>query len=149
MSDNILKLIPSSLTFIPGEDSKEKARASIKLLFPLASQVNFGQSDNPEFVDPGANLERIICPKCFAAINEFWWKKAMDKAYENKFMDLSVFVPCCNSKTSLNDLKYEWPAGFAQFSIEIVNPDRDILEEELHEVETILDTKLRRIWSHY
>ena len=80
---------------------------------------------------------------------ELIWKEAMDEAYKNKFMDLSVVVPCCNSKTSLNELKYEWPAGFAQFGIEIVNPNRDISGGELHSIEIILDTKLRKIWAHY
>jgi hypothetical protein len=73
----------------------------------------------------------------------------MDKASENKFTDLSVVVPCCGSKTSLNELRYEWPAGFAQFIIEIINPDRNISDEELLKIETILGSKLRKIWSHY
>jgi len=149
MFDSILKLIPSSHIYVPKEYSKQRAIASVDVLFPLADSIHFKQSDNPEFVDPGINLERIICPNCSTVIDETWWKEAIDKAYNNKFMDLSIVVPCCNSKTSLNELKYEWPAGFAKFSIEILNPIRDISDEELHDIETILKTKLRKIWGHY
>ena len=149
MSDSILKLIPSSHTYVPKEYSKQRAMASFDVLFPLADSIHFKQSDNPEFVDPGANLERINCPNCNSVIDETWWKEAMDEAYKNKFMDLSIVVPCCNSKTSLNELKYEWPAGFAKFSIEILIPIRDISDEELQHIETVLKTKLRKIWGHY
>jgi hypothetical protein len=149
MSDSFLKLIPSSPTYMPKEDSKQTAIESIEMFFPLADSVSFKQSSTPHFVDPGINLERINCPNCSSVIDELWWKEAMDEAYKNKFMNLSVVVPCCNSKTSLNELKYKWPAGFAQFGIEIVNPNRDISGGELHSLEIILDTKLRKIWAHY
>ena len=73
----------------------------------------------------------------------------MDKSYQNQFSDLDVIVPCCKSKVSLNELKYEMPVGFAQFSIEILNPNKDFSDEELQKLETILDTKVRIIWGHY
>lgn len=149
MSDNILKLIPASPSYMPKEDSKQKAIGAVEICFPLAGRVSFKQSGTPHFVDPGANLERIICPNCSLVIDEMWWKEAMDKAYQDKYTDLNVFVPCCRSKASLNELKYEWPAGFAKFSIEILNPTRDISDEELQDIETILETKLRKIWGHY
>ena len=73
----------------------------------------------------------------------------MDEAYRNKFIDLEIVVSCCKSNTYLNELRYEWPAGFARFSIEIVNPNRNFSDEELQGIETILDTKLRKILAHY
>lgn len=149
MSDSILKLIPNSPTFMPNEVSQRRAKVIIDMLFPLAKSVNFEQSNKPQFVDSGTNWESIICPNCVAIIDQMWWKEAMDTASEYKFMELDIVVPCCNSKTTLHDLIYEWPVGFAQFRIEIVNPNRHISEEELNEIETVLDTKLRRIWAHY
>ena len=149
MSDSILKLISSSHTYMPKEDSKQKAIRSVEMFFPLPSRVSFKQSDTPHFVDPGTNLERIICPNCSSVIDELWWKEAMDKAYQDKYIELNVIVPCCKSKASLNKLKYEWPAGFSKFSIEILNPTREITDEELQDIETILETNLRKIWGHY
>lgn len=73
----------------------------------------------------------------------------MNKAHQKQYMDLNVIVPCCESRTSLNELKYEWPTGFSRFSIEILNPNRDLTDTELQSIETILDSKLRKIRAHY
>jgi hypothetical protein len=142
MSDNILKIIPVSPIYLPTEELIQKALTSIKLFFLTADKIINKNT-------PGTNLGRIICPQCGKEINETWWKEAMDKAYQKEFLDLNIIVPCCNSKVSLNKLKYEQPAGFAQFSIQIVNPNRDLTDEELYSIATILNTKLRKIWAHY
>ena len=73
----------------------------------------------------------------------------MDKAYERKFTNLSILMPCCGLRTTLNDLQYHYPAGFTRFCIEVVNPSKDLTQEELNILETTLNTKLRKIWSHY
>ena len=149
MSDNLLKLIPISPIYVPEEDSIQKALASIKLLFWSASEITIKQTDSPQFIDQGGNFERIICPKCSGTINEAWWKEAMNNALAKEFFELNVIVLCCNSMMSLNELKYEWPAGFACFSIQITNPNRDLSHEELHAIEVVLGTRLKKIWARY
>jgi hypothetical protein len=149
VSDNILKLIPISPTYMPSGTLIQQALATVKLLFPSADEVSIKQTDLPQFRDQGANWERIVCPICSAVIDEMWWREAMNKAHQKQYMDLNVIVPCCESRTSLNELKYEWPAGFSRFSIEILNPNRDLTDTELQSIETILDSKLRKIRAHY
>lgn len=68
----------------------------------------------------------------------------MGSAFSNHFTALDIIVPCCEEKTSLNELKYEWPAGFARFSIEILSPGKDLDDEELLSLESILSTKLKK-----
>jgi hypothetical protein len=82
-------------------------------------------------------------------IDPVWWQNAMDNANENGFKNLMVEMPCCGKETSLNNLKYQWPSGFAQFSIEIRNPLKDIADSELKQLETVLGCSLRIIWAHY
>lgn len=149
MSDNVLKLIPSSPTYVPGEGRVEKALARIKEEFPFTNNIRVSVSESPRFIDQGANLERIICPNCNALLDTSWWQSAMDEAYKNGFRNLSVKVPCCGTETNLNELKYEWPAGFARFSIEISNPEKDISDSTLHELEVVLGSSLIKIWAHY
>jgi hypothetical protein len=84
VSENVLKLIPSSANHIPDEDAIKKAISQIKASFP-----------------------------------------------------------------SLENIKYQWPFGFAQFSIEIRNPLKDIADSELKQLETVLGCSLRIIWAHY
>lgn len=149
MSDNMLKLIPISPIYMPDEGLIQKALVSVKSLFVSANEIIIKQTDSPQFIDQGENFERIICPKCSETINNEWWQEAMDKAYSGSYVELNVIVPCCNSVVSLNELKYEWPAGFACFIIQILNPNRDLSDEELHNIEIVLGVGLRKIWTRY
>ncbi len=73
----------------------------------------------------------------------------MNAAYETEFRELDTITPCCASNVSLNDLVYEWPAGFARFSLEALNPNiRDLEGEVLRDLEAILSCQLKRIWAH-
>jgi hypothetical protein len=54
-----------------------------------------------------------------------------------------------NYLTSLNDLVYDWPMGFAKFRIEVLYPNRGRLtDEELAAVTEALGHPLRQILVH-
>jgi hypothetical protein len=58
-------------------------------------------------------------------------------------------LPCCAATGSLPDLLYEWPQGFARFSIEAMNPNvRDLPAGMEQEFEAILGCKILKIWQH-
>ena len=120
----------------------------IKDVFPACDDIDFEQSETPKFVDSGGNFEKVICPKCEMPIDNNWWQEAMDGAHNTAFSNLDVIVPCCKSKLSLNDLKYDWPSGFAKFIIASRNPNRDIQEDEMQKIEQILGISIRKIWTH-
>ncbi len=74
----------------------------------------------------------------------------MDKAYASAFEELAITLPCCGGTTSLNDLDYDWPAGFAKFVLEAMNPNvKDLDVEAVNRLEATLGCALRRIWTHY
>ena len=149
MSDNILKLIPFSPTYMPDDYSIEKALTHLQQHVQSADNINVVKSNLPRFIDQGANFEKIICPNCTSLIDVNWWQEAMDKAYKNGFEDLTIKTSCCGMETSLNELKYYWPAGFARLSIEIRNPRTEIPDDVLEKVEEILHSHIRKIWAHY
>jgi hypothetical protein len=149
MSDNVLKLIPYSHTYVPSKEAIDKALLIINESTSLTSDVKFEVSESPRFIDQGSNWEGVICPNCNAIIDKTWWQQAMDHAYENGFRNLAVKVPCCGTERYLYELKYEWPAGFARFSIEILNPRMDISDTMLKELEIALGCSLIKIWAHY
>src|SRR5262245_9441285 len=99
---------------------------------PDADEVNIYLTDGVRFVDQGSNFESVACPKCGTKLDIDWWNMAMTRACgvdadvevwdnglfsedEPMFTNLTVTVPCCGSTLSLNDLHYDWPAGFARF----------------------------------
>lgn len=149
MSVNILKLIPSSPTYVPSEDAIDKAYTMLIESLTSIQNIKVTVSENTRFIDPGVNWERVVCPNCRTVIKPSWWEQAMDKAYESGFSNLAIITPCCGVETSLNELQYEWPAGFARFSIEILNLEFGITQSKLQELEIILDCSLKKIWAHY
>ncbi len=80
--------------------------------------------DSIDVVSCGANLEQISCPQCGAELAFDWWGEAVSERYGTGFSTLVVTVPCCGVETSLNELTYDWPMGFARFRIEVRQPNR-------------------------
>jgi len=102
-----------------------------------------------EFVDAGSNFESITCPICGQVIDTAWWSDAMDAAFQSEFSDLGIVTPCCYRNTSLNDLVYDFPQGFARFRLQAVNPRIPGLEpNQLRTLEQALGCNLRVIWQH-
>ena len=74
----------------------------------------------------------------------------MDKAYEKtRFADLTITLPCCGNVSSLNDVLYEWPTGFARFQLKARNPGKGVEEATVHDLEEILGCPLRKIWARF
>jgi hypothetical protein len=148
MSDTFLKLIPTNPEFIPAKTKQEQAKVLLSRLFKNRSIV-LESTPEIQFVDQGANFEDVFCNYCGKEIKGEIWQDAMNEAYKNKFHNLSFITPCCHKKTNLNDLQYHRAAGFAKFQIVIMNPDSDMKDTNLTELEKILGTSIRKVWTHY
>jgi hypothetical protein len=149
MSDDFLRLIPTDPQCTADGPQLREASALLAGFLPQAQEVTFEIKEEVSFIDPGQNLERIFCPNCGHQIDMGWWADRMDAAYETRFSDLSVEMPCCGAFVSLNDLQYDWPAGFARFVLEARNPRERLDEEQLRSLEAILGCPLRLILAHY
>ncbi len=148
MSDTYLRLIPTKPDFIPDKPHQDNGKAFLNSIFKN-TKIEFEETTDIEFVDPGANFETVSCNYCGRIIDNEFWQEAIDKAYEKHFQVLTFITPCCHKTTSLNALRYQWPAGFAKFSISVSNPAGDISANELSELEKILGTNIGKIWAHY
>jgi hypothetical protein len=145
MTDNFLILIPTDPRYIPHPDSAQAANEYLVSVLPT-EDIIWIASDSVTFVDCGNNFERVSCPACGRELAIPVWQQMMDAAYETEFADLTVTMPCCGAVGSLNDLHYEWPAGFASFSLEVLNPTTDLDEQQIAHVESLLGCSLRKIW---
>ena len=149
MSDNWLRFIATDPHWVPNGPARDAAVGLLVHWLPDADEVTSNVSDHVEFIDQGANFERVACPACGIGLSDDWWSAAMDRASETDFEDLSVSTPCGHA-TSLNDLDYDWPAGFARFVIEALNPGvEELSDDQMSELTRALGTPLRRIWAHY
>src|SRR5438067_3871808 len=110
MSSTHLRLIPTDPTFVPEAAAQQSARALLTSLLPKAWRVSATATEEVEFVDQGENFVNLSCPACGAGLDDQgpdrWWYDAMDRAYQARFRDLMVTMPCCGARRSLNDLHY-------------------------------------------
>ncbi|MFL5731807.1 MAG: hypothetical protein ACJ78Q_01290 [Chloroflexia bacterium] len=165
MSSSI-RLIPTSPEYVPDTLSQEQAASYLRgLLLPNpdpSSEITARVTEYVEYVDQGGNFERVVCPFCrsdLASESSEWWDEMMDKAYEGRFADLRIVTPCCHTQSSLNDLKYEWPVGFARFVLEAYEPFSidsegvyqmlELSPADLEYLQETLGCGLRIIWAHY
>jgi len=163
LSTTIIRLISTNPQYVPDSLSQKRAVAFLKSL-PLpnpdpSSEAIAKVTEHVEFVDQGENFERVVCPFCSFELNTEWWHEVMDKAYRERFVDLRITTPCCHTETSLNDLRYEWPAGFARFVLELYEPFSldsegvyqmlELSQDILQKLEDILGCRLRIVWAHY
>jgi hypothetical protein len=149
MSVNTLKLIPTSPEYVPRDTVQQRACDLLESFFPDVKETSCETTEAVRFVDQGQNWERVLCPVCGSDLDPEWWSQAMDAAHQTGFKNLLVKVPCCGAVSSLNDLRYELPAGFARFILEVRDPDRDMDDEQLITLEQVLGCKLRKIWARY
>ena len=150
MSENLLKIIPEQPVYIPESEAQIVASGFLKSLVAENCEVQFQVSNEIEFVDAGGNFENVSCSTCGKEISGEWWSTAMNKVHQSHFSQLDIVVPCCNSKTTLNQLNYNWAQGFAKFVLTARNPNISELDKQsVIELEKILGCKLRLIWAHY
>jgi hypothetical protein len=150
MSEDFLRLIPRQPAHVPDENAVLIAEQLLKSYVVETSEVNWEITEYVEFIDAGANLERITCPACGKEISHQWWASAMDEAYRSHFSILEVLTPCCGRQTTLNDLNYEFPQGFARFVLQARYPGiASLAQQSIDELERILGCHLRVIWAHY
>jgi hypothetical protein len=149
VSDNYIILIPQAPTFIPTAAAIKKSVALFKKLAPKADEIKSETTDHPRFIDCGENFQSISCPKCGANLDNDWWQDWMSEEAEADFPLRPATLPCCAAKVTLNDLKYDWPQGFARFSLEAMNPNiPGLTPVQITEFESILGCPLRNIFRH-
>jgi len=148
MSSTILKIISTAPSFEP--DSNTQVNAKIFLAkFYKSDQIKLINTNEIQFIDQGQNFESVSCNLCGQKIEIEDWQNTMDSANEHQFTDLIFCTPCCKRETSLNDLNYKWPAGFAKFTVCISDAQNELSKSEQIELQHILGTTLRIIWAHY
>ncbi|MFJ4846283.1 MULTISPECIES: hypothetical protein [unclassified Streptomyces] len=149
MSDNYLTVIPTDPYWQPGKDAADRAAAALSRMLPdddARRGLATAWHDSVEVVWCGSHLTSISCPHCGAECPSGWWGEAVSERYDEGFPTLVTTLPCCQVDTSLNDLVYDWPMGFARFRIEVLYPNRSWLTDaELATVADALGHPLRQV----
>jgi hypothetical protein len=147
MSLTVLKIIPLVPDYVPSDIQQEKAKMFLSGVFDLL-HTELITTEEIEFVDQGENFESVSCNLCGQDISGEDWQDKMDLAYQSLFKNLNIMTSC-QHETSLNDLNYKWPAGFAKFVISISDAQNVPSENELMQLHEILGMRMRVIWARY
>jgi hypothetical protein len=149
MSDNYIIIIPKEPNFVPSKEAQRKAVELFQKLTPIADEIKAEVSKTIRFVDCGENFSRVSCPKCHHELDLDSWQSWMGEEAEADFPLRPKPMACCGAKLTLNDLSYDWPQGFARFTLKAMNPDIANLEQiDLKQFEKILGSPLRKILQH-
>ncbi|MBZ4632045.1 hypothetical protein GBP94_22010 [Mycobacterium avium subsp. hominissuis] len=153
MSDTWLVVFPADPGWVPSNEQAAAAAKVIAELIPteVADQPDLRLTPNIEFIDAGSNFGALRCPACGQDLELSWWHEQMDRQYrrDTGFHLQPVTVPCCARTTTLNDLAYGWPLGFARWQATTLSPDRGWLTDaELSEIGQALGHPVRQTARH-
>ncbi|MFZ6818535.1 hypothetical protein [Undibacterium sp. Ji22W] len=121
MSDNWLQYVPKDPSFQPSPSAAATAELLLRAWLPELESVESKFHEEVTFFKGGANFSGSHCPAC-EANTESWWADAIEAAAQTGFTNLNCVASCCGASVSLNELKYDWPAGFASYSLAAMNP---------------------------
>ena len=133
MSDTIYRIFPRY--YYPMYTDEQIISAVNMLKSTSQEEITFTNYKSIQFIDCGEGLEHIFCPWCGCEIDIGFWQEVMNKAFDDSsFKHLGLQMPCCDLSSSLEELIYIKPCGFATFVIEVWNPTNIPCTVELHEM---------------
>jgi hypothetical protein len=121
MSDHLMRFIPTEPSYVPSGEAQARAVALLRAFVPQADSVEAQVSEGIEFIDCGGNWSGVTCPACGADVEKWFWDELGQVRKQSGPGDLSVVTPCCGAASSLQELRYGWPVGFARFVLEATN----------------------------
>lgn len=151
MSDSLITVIPTNPTWVPQPEQETQAVDLIKEFLPDHHEFIVERPDGITLYSGYENFESIHCPSCATALDiQPWWTDQLDAAWhpDTGFSSLDTMTPCCGTATSLNDLTYHCPQGFASWAVSVRNPLSDLDSNEIRRIEDALGHEIRIVYAH-
>jgi hypothetical protein len=156
VSDSILRIHATDPEYQPDEHAAARARDAADSLFPGADQIDIEIYAQVTLIDCGEHLDPITCPRCGATISYEWWAERLDELAEGEGWELAdvdapLNTPCCQRDVTLRTLHYDWPVGFARFTVDIWNPEPwpDEPTVPAAALSEAIGVPLSGLWAHY
>ncbi len=151
MSDSLITVIPTDPAWVPQPDQEARAVDLVKEFLPDHAEFTVEHPSGITFYSGYENFESIHCPFCATVLDiQPWWTDQLDAAWrtDTGFSALDVTTPCCGAATSLNDLTYHFPQGFASWAISVRNPMSELDSDEICQIEEAVGHQVRIVYAH-
>lgn len=159
MSEYYVTAIPTDPLWVPGDAQEAAARAVFDDLLSPYRQLEVSRRDRVDMVDAGEEFETVSCPACGFVLGDTkdtasmrWFGEEVHAHWTDNrgFWPLDIVAPCCGATTSLNDLIYQGPQGFASWLIRANRPNRyELDDDQRRRLEAALGHPIRLVSSHY
>ena len=161
MSDDYLKIIPTAPEHVPPKSRHQLALTLLETFLPDGEEFEAQVYDKTEFIDQGENIEAVICPSCTKRSTldhstddnpiVTWWYDLAESMEDADVTKIITEMPCCRQRVRLMDIEFDWPAGFARFELNVMNPNvrGNLTIPQLEQLETILGCPLKQVRAHY
>jgi hypothetical protein len=149
MTSHFLMVTPVDPLLTPSRRRQDALVDVLRRLRPQTPDWKIESGPAPIFHFGPSSFENVFCPRCGADILEHWqiamdvWCARADRR------DLSTTTPCCGLETTLNELDYDMPQGFACFAVGMERGGPDLEPHELAEAEEAFGAPLRTFWNSF
>lgn len=151
MSDDWTIVIPTDPWWVPDDAQESSAKALFDEFLSDAVELTVERPGMVQLYSSLGYFESIHCPTCCIELDiQPWWTDQLDAAWTDGagFTTLDVTTPCCNTATTLNDLKYTLPQGFASWALEARNPYSVLDDDRQRQLVEALGHEIRVLYRH-
>jgi hypothetical protein len=145
VSVDVLRIVPTDPDWAPDDVALRRALRVLRDLLPQADGVRGEVHDDVVLVTAGSEPEQALCPACGEELDADWWSRRLERAAAQGFARLGVVTPCCATRTSLGDLRFDRPAAFARTELRARRPGTGLAEADLDRIGHALGHRVRQL----
>jgi hypothetical protein len=145
VSDDVLRIVPTDPEWTPDDVALRRAVRVLRELLPHADGVRGEVHDGVVLVTDGGGPEQVVCPACGEDLDQSWWVQRLERAAAQGYARLGVVTPCCATRTSLGELRFDRPAAFARTELRARRAGGELGEVDLARVGHALGHPVRQL----
>ena len=144
MTREVLRIVPTDPEWTPDDVALRRAVRALRELLPQADGVRGEVHDGVVLVGDG-EPEKVGCPACGEDLDPVWWGQRLDRAAAHGFVRLGVVTPCCATRTTLGELRFDRPVAFARTELRARRAGTGLGEDGLSRVGQALGHPVRQV----
>jgi hypothetical protein len=145
VSDEVLRIVPTDPEWTPDDVALRRAVRALRELLPRAEGVRGEVHDGVVLVTAGGEPEQVACPACGEDLEPAWWEQRLERAAAQGYARLGVVTPCCATRTSLGELRFDRPTAFARTELRARARGAGLTDDALAEVGRALGHPVREL----